>query len=1058
MLNTPAQSIGNYKVLEIIQALPEWTLCKALEQNSAKAVLIKIYLPKLEWSDELLNEFFDRVGYLKFIEHENLLAIEDFGKYQQVPYIVYPYHSFCFDTQNQPSLFNETEFLERFYKIADALDYLHRQEIFHGLLSPESVLVDAEGVPKVFDYGVQEILKKVIIENVDVNLEFLALGNVKFSAPELLSGSMPTRQSDIYAYGLMFYWGIFGKLPFQGRSVPETALFHYGNDLSWLLLVKRNLSKKALTLLTKSVAHKPSARFESFEELINLIGQIRKSKNRSRLINGAPPVRPAYTPGNVSDLQTRPPDPSIPEEDLDRTFDYIGVTQAPAKPAVQQKTFRNFGYIYAVLGIAGLAGLGLFYYFFSSRSSQPGATTSPSVTPLSAIFEPTASATPAPVLPTSLPAATPTSLSIDISLSPTSQVLQATQVFKPAIEGEQAKLPIEPISLANLGNLGEFSRLGYGRPDDVDVSDDATHFVVGTSAGVFIYENDVFLKWIDPGGWASSVQFSPDGDSLAIGLASGEIQVWDWRKEEITARLTANGHTKKVIKVLFSKNGRHLFSASNDQYVIMWDIKTQSQIRKILTHAVPVEDFAVSEDERTLVTGAGDQFVRIWDLAATDNKPVWEIPFQGNVLAVAISAEAEFVAAAGDGGILRQWSLVLRQPRTDPIPIGERIWGIKYIDNDQTLFVALANGATKLYSASQKSYIGVSTDFVIPPVDMALIKSMESDFRETSASDTYRNGSDNVSILWNGRVINHGKDLTAPIFDNLDRLVFSQDGKIVAARGRRGITSVWNAQQNQVLFKGSADLPVGQPIAPDNSAIAVIVPSIIHSSTVAGETVKINIYRWIDLNNPGIKRDLSEVIQAGTVSYSKDGKIFVSAILEKSKVWDYESGYETFYVSNAFAGCQITKSINDGTIYQVASAAGTFFELNEQTTNLCKTSFAQKQYLLGLSANLNLLAYTKGNGWLEAYDPAPEKTNKVLWTNNNHKGITALAVSPDGSLIAVGDAGGFLILIDAKTGNDLRAVRGNYGILQAITFSNDGKVIGTAGSDGAVRLFGIFAK
>lgn len=1041
--------IGTYKVLETIQNTPEWILLKALERDSNDYALIKIYLPQLRWSDELLNEFFDRIGYLKFIEHENLLAVKDFGKYKNTPYVVYPYHPFIFNTQNQNLQFDQVNFLDQFYKIAEAMDYLNRQEIVHGLLSPENILVDSTRSPKIFDHGLSDVLKKVLFENVDDNFTFLSLSNVKFTAPELLSGGTPTRQSDIYSYGLLFYLGIFSVLPFEGRAAPETAILHIGNNLSWIKTISRNLSKKALILIRKSITSKPENRFGSFQELLGVFAQIKNSNQKNRLFRGQPPTRAAKKTPVDNDLMMRTIDPLLSEDDIDKTFDDVGLVQ---EQPVQKKT--SLKWVYAGMLTLTLVSIAAFYYLPALITANLNVKSTPS---LGLGVETTK---PVAISETLIVQATGTSIVLATStpdnappLLTTEQPPQPIQASRPAIEGEQAALiPSENISSNNLSHLSEFSRLGFGKPEDVDISPDSVHFAVSTSAGVFIYKDFRFLKWLDPGVWASSVQFSPDGDTLAVGLANGEIQVWDWEKEYIKARLTNEGHSQKVTRVLFSKNGRHLFSSSNDRTVIMWDIEKQDQIRKISAHAVPVEDIAVSDDERTLITGAGDQYIRVWDLSNVI-KPVWEIKFPGDVLAVAISSDGEYIAAGGDNGQIFQWSLVSRQRRTDGIPVKQKIWGIKYIDDDQTLFVALNDGGTKTYSASQQKYDGISMGFQIPPVDVALIKSFGSDFRGESYSDTYGNGIDNVSIFWNGKVRSRGKDLTQPFFDNLIRLIFSQDGKIVSTQGKRGITSVWNVQNNKILFKASAELPLGQPISSDNSTIAIIVPKIIHTSSSEGETVKINIYRWINLGVSGKNMDLSEVIQNGTVSYSPDGKLFISGTTGSSKVWDYESGFETFFVSNASVGCQITKSANDGTIFQIYSGAGTFFDLNEQTTNICKNSFRLKQYLLGMSNDLSLLAYTKANGWLEVYDPI---SDKILWTNNNHKDITAIAVSPDGLIIAIGNSSGILTFIDGKTGEDLLEIIGNYGKLQAIAFSNNGEVVGTAGSDGTVRLFGIF--
>lgn len=1023
MENQQIQSIDTYKILKIIQEIPEWILLKALGQDQKNVVLIKIYFPKLKWSNELLNEFFDRIGYLKFIEHENLLPIEDFGKYKSAPYVVYPYNPFIFYSQNQSKQLDESVFLNKFYKIAEAMDYLHRQEIVHGLLSPETILVDETSNPKIFDFGISEILKKVLFENVDNNFAFLSLSNVKYTAPELLSGGNPTRQSDIYSYGLLFYFGIFGGLPFEGKGAPETAVLHLENNPAWIKKVSKNLSRNALKLIKNALISQPEKRFESFQEIIKILEQLINSKRKTRLIVGKLIGKPAWKFSSEFSSNKEHANHPIPESDFDKTVDDFDETKVAVKKAPQ----RNW--IYTAFISLMLIGITAFYYLPSFKKNTLAVGSIQALTPVATATNPVV------VIVTGQPTIQATNLPTEIPVLPTSNNPQGPSFIKPALEGEMSSLPLENISPDNLKNLKEFSHLGFGKPEDIDISSDSNHFAVATSGGVFLFANNSFLKWLDPGGWASSVQFSPDGNFLAVGLKSGEIQVWNWQKEEMSFSLS--GHSGKITRLLFSKNGRHLFSASNDQNVIIWDLNSKKEIRKILAHSVPVEDIAVSNDERTLVTGAGDESVRVWDLSSSSQKPVLEIPFPGKVLAVAISSDAEYIAAGGDTGILRQWIIRSKQPRTDVVPVRERIWNIKYINNDQTLFVAMDGGQTRNYTASQQNYLGESISFEIPRVDGALIKSLGSDFRAESYSDPYGSGTGSVSILWDGEVINHGNKLTEPFFDNLDQLVFSQDGKIVAAAGKRGITSVWNVENNKVLVKKQLKLPHGQPISPDGSTIALLDKG---------------NYKLVPLTGSGKTKNLLGAIPNGTVSYSTDGNLLISGSLSQSKMWDFSSGFITYSKGYAGNGCWRTVSENNDQIFQIFSFAGIFTDWNSQTMNICKESSLQQGHLIAISHDLQLMAYVKTNNWLEVYDPISDNS---LWTNNNHNAITALAVSPDGSIVALGSPDGKIFFLDAKNGNDLGNITGNFGSVQAIEFADNGKMVASAGSDGIVRLFGI---
>lgn len=1041
MANKKFTSIGTYTIHETIRETPEWTLVKATEPDSNHPVMIKIYFPTLNWPDELLNDFFDRLGYLKFIEHENLLEIKDFGKILNAPYVVYPFQTLYFSQLNATSHLNQDEFLYKYEKIAEALDYLHRQEIIHGLLCSDTIFVDGANEIKLIDYGISDILKKVLVDKVENNLAFLSLSNSQYSAPELLLGGNPTRQSDIYSYGLLFCYGIFGELPFVGKTAPQTAFLHIKNDPTWIKYVTRYLSKDSILILKKSLHSKPEYRFKSIQDIINLIGRIKNSNAKNKIIKTEITRYPSgHFPEKVSPGQGQVD--AQQDNDWDKTVDHDDdVYQELPKPASR----RNW--IFLTIIVIILASLSVVFSIYNFKRTP------------SEVQKQQINTAVAPINDTLVKNLPPTSISqtTNVPIQPTIAAIQDQQQpilpSKPSLENQLPEIPSELISPKNITQLMEFSRLGYGRPEDVDISSDSNYVAIASSAGVVIFTNNTFVKWIDTGNWATSIQFSPDATLLAIGLKNGQIQIWDWQQEEMLFHL--DGHSAKITRLIFSKNGRHLFSASNDQNFIEWDLKSQKQAQPPYhAHSMPIEDIAVTPDERILVTGAGDQSVRVWDLAS--RKLVWDIPFQGKVQAVAISSDGEFIAAGGDGGMLRQWNLRTRQQRTDAIPIKQRIWKIQYIDDDKSLFVSLDNGQSRIFVASQVKYPGISTDFTMEPIDAELIKSFGSDFRPKSYSLPYRNSNTSVSIIWSGEVDSRGLILAPPVFDNLDQVVFSQDGKIVAAGGKRGFTSVWNIMKNQIIYREKAGLPPGQPISPDSASIAVIIPTIINTPSLGNEPVINNIYRLINLENGGKKGDLSEAIPSGVVSYSEDGKLFISGSSSRSKAWDYESNYEIYFNTARNNGCWITSSANDGTIFQWYSIAGVFLDSNKERAGaICRNSSYLVGNLIGLSHDLNVMAYVKTSGLLEARDL---NKDTVMWTNSNHKEITSIAVSPNGSIISIGTADGKLIFINAETGNDLFEITGNYGSVQSIAFTENGDIVATAGSDGTVRLFGIYPR
>jgi WD40 repeat protein len=993
--------IGNYEAVELLSEVPEGVLYRAVEKTTRRPVLIKHYYPSLTWSEETLNELFNLLSYLRFIEHENLLPILDVGKHGGAPYIVYPGETTtCLRDQPAPPA-SRAQLLGFYQKTASALDFLHRQEILHGNLNTQNILLNPDGSPKILDYGLSGVFKKLLLENLEEGFENLSLSDLHTTAPEQIAGRSPTRASDIYAYGMVLYYYTFGKFPLDGNSAAQTAL----SLLDWknppAITVPRHIPGGGLKLIQKCIQPQPENRFASFAQILNTVERLQAGK----------PVWLRY------------------------------------KKLIRTSRLTPRQYLGYALGIVTLAAL-LAAYFLYPRSTATTPPTPPTPAPTTqTVPSPTTLPdTPRPLPP---PNASPPQTTSTVHPAPAAESSSTT--LKPAMERDTPLLPAQIISPENIGQLTELSRLGYGKPEDADASADNQYMAVATSAGVFLFSESTYLKWINPDGWATSVQFGNNSDILAIGLDSGEIQLWDWKTE--TRKATLSGHAAKVIKILFSSNDRLLYTAGYDRQIIVWDLNQDRIIRKIPAHAVPLNDIAVSSDGKTLVSCADDQYIRIWDVQS--GIKIHEFIFKGKPQAVAISSDNAYFAAAGDSGYIYQWKLInSRSPitttpqlRTDPIPVGKRIWSLAYINNDKGLLAGIDDGKYTIYNPAQLSYIGAQRDAEIQPPPKNLLDIFGAKFKFAGRSFQY--GGNILSLNWDGKVTLTQQQVLAPVYDILDRLDFSPDGSVLASGGKRGTVNVWNVNTNQVLYRDNYPIPFGDPISPDGASI-VILNTKTTRITLSGEHIIEESYRPVSLTGAPVVGSLSEATKNGWVSYAREGTVLVSANLSQSKTWDYTNGFETFSTWKKTSNCLITASQNDNEILQILSSAGLLAEWNDLAQRICTKSSSVR--LPTASPDLTFMAYLNSNGFIEGFNV---QTGQSLWRYKPESVITALAISPNGTMVAAGNEKGEIIFLDAQNGVVLKTIIGNFKAVRAIEFSEDGIKMATAGDDGVTRLFGI---
>lgn len=111
----------------------------------------------------------------------------------------------------------------------------------------------------------------------------------------------------------------------------------------------------------------------------------------------------------------------------------------------------------------------------------------------------------------------------------------------------------------------------------------------------------------------NTVAVSPDGSTLAAGMANREVALFDLTSDSNRPR-TLSGHSGEVFSLAFSADGRWLASGGIDQSVRMWDSKTGSQTRVLAGATGEVNGLAFSSDSRSLVSASGDGSMIVWQV------------------------------------------------------------------------------------------------------------------------------------------------------------------------------------------------------------------------------------------------------------------------------------------------------------------------------------------------------------------------------------------------------------------------------------------------------------
>lgn len=104
--------------------------------------------------------------------------------------------------------------------VCDALQYAHQRGIIHRDIKPSNIMVGADGVVRVADFGLAKLIQTD--GSSGLTRSGTALGTLQFMAPEALTlGSAVDHRADIYAVGVTLYYMLTGRLPQGVFEMPS---------------------------------------------------------------------------------------------------------------------------------------------------------------------------------------------------------------------------------------------------------------------------------------------------------------------------------------------------------------------------------------------------------------------------------------------------------------------------------------------------------------------------------------------------------------------------------------------------------------------------------------------------------------------------------------------------------------------------------------------------------------------------------------------------------------------------------------------------------------------
>lgn len=488
--------------------------------------------------------------------------------------------------------------------------------------------------------------------------------------------------------------------------------------------------------------------------------------------------------------------------------------------------------------------------------------------------------------------------------------------------------------------------------------------------------------------------FSPDGKTLATGLDSKDIQVWDTATGAVGPRL--KGHTARVSALLYL--GEVLASASDDGTIILWDAKQGEQLQRLAGHKGRGLVLAGSPDGKTLASTGADGRVRLWD--ASTGRAGTSIATNDGPFSLAFAPDGKAIATGGSR--VRLWDVETgKEVRSLAWTPGGTVGSVAFAPDGKTL--AASDGTTRI------RLWDVPTGKALPSGE------------------------------------GHQGKLTA--------LAFSADGKRLATAGDRDAPRLWDLATGTVVRRYALSGKV-RALALGNDESLTVVTADRQLTRWNDEAKEVQRFRGSNyaeeahgaLSPDGRVAAWGDLIR---IPERNDWRRVVS-------VWDADAGKELVQAPSPEYRLYALGISPDGrTVFSSGDMDRTLglWETWSGKRRLKLTGPEAGISAVAFSPDGRVLVTGGWDNMVWVHDLA---TGKRLHRLSQAGTVFALAVSPDGRMVA--SAGGghrTIVLRDLGTGKELKRLTGHRGDVHALAFARDGKTLASGGDDGLAFLWDV---
>ena len=247
------------------------TVFRAYDLNLWREVAIKLVKPEMAQDEQIMKGFYREARAGASLNHTNIIHIYTFDEYEGSPYLVMELadHGSLDNRIESETRVPELHVLDVGIKIASALATALKHNLLHRDIKPSNILYNAEGEPKLVDFGLAGDAEDGLGDESSV------WGTPYYVAPEKIKREAETFLSDMYTLGGTLYHALTGHVPFEAPTIEALVEAHVYTPLTPPIQVVPEITQRTNDAIVAAMAKNPGDRFQTYDEFIMAFEQAR---------------------------------------------------------------------------------------------------------------------------------------------------------------------------------------------------------------------------------------------------------------------------------------------------------------------------------------------------------------------------------------------------------------------------------------------------------------------------------------------------------------------------------------------------------------------------------------------------------------------------------------------------------------------------------------------------------------------------------------------------------------------------------------------------------------